>query len=49
VVTGHLAEDLAGPLGLHEVRLLSDADQQVAQRVRVQHVGVVDDDEGHGQ
>jgi hypothetical protein len=46
---GHLIEDLVGPLGLDEVRQLGDPDQQVAQRVRVEHVRVVYDDEGgHG-
>lgn len=49
-VRGQVAEDFVedpvGPLGLHEPGL-GDADQQVPERARVEHVGVVQDDEGH--
>ncbi len=40
-VVEDLVEDLVGPLRL------GDADQQVSERARVEHVGVVQDDEGH--
>jgi transposase len=41
-----LIEDPVGPLRLDQSRL-SDADQQVSERARVQHVGVVENDERH--
>ncbi|GAB2654923.1 hypothetical protein GCM10027271_11690 [Saccharopolyspora gloriosae] len=47
-VAERLVQDLIGPLGLHQ-SCLSQPDQQVAQCARVQHVGVVDDDERHCQ
>ena len=45
-VAEDLIEDLVGPLRLDQSRL-SDADQQVPERARVQHVGVVKDDKRH--
>lgn len=45
-VAEDLVEDLVGPLRLHE-SVLGDADEQVSERARVEHVGVVQDDEGH--
>jgi hypothetical protein len=41
-----LVENLFGPLGLHEAGS-GDPDAEVAQRVGVQHIGVIDDDEWH--
>lgn len=45
-VVEDLVEDLVGPLRLDESGL-GDADEQVSERARVEHVGVVQDDEGH--
>jgi hypothetical protein len=42
----HLIEDLVRPPGLHQT-CLSNPDQQVPEGIRVEHVGVVDHDEGH--
>ncbi len=44
----HLIEDLIGPLGPGQPGL-RQTDEQVAQGGRVEHVGVVDDGEAHGQ
>ena len=41
-----LVEDLIAPLDLHQPGL-GNADQQVSERARVEHVGVVQDDERH--
>jgi hypothetical protein len=37
-VVGHLIQDLLGPLRLHQLPKLGDADQQIAQRVGVEDV-----------
>jgi hypothetical protein len=45
-VTKRLIENLVGPFRLNQTSL-SDTDQQVAQAVRIENVGVVEDDERH--
>ena len=47
-VAEHLVEDLVGPLHAQHARH-PDADEEVAERCRAQHVGVVDDGDGRGR
>src|ERR1022692_1270228 len=43
-----LVEDVFGPFCLYQADP-ADADQQVPRRVAVRRVGIIDNDEGHGQ